>query len=306
MARALRIACACALVLLLGVCALGFAYEPNTALPAGFRGRHVSVSGVPLRVLQEGSGRDVLLIHGSPGSIEDWSSLMPTLRRQARVTAFDRPNHGYSGATGDDSLAHHADMALSLIAKLGLRDVVVVGHSYGGATALAMALAAPASVAAYVVLDSATYTASRRPTAIFHVLRVPGLGTGLARLSGERLAAPRIAAGIREQYRNDPPASFIELRTRIWSSPKVTRAIAGETLGAPAFLAAQSPRYPQIRARVRIVAQADDALRRESAARLHRDIPGSTLRLLPNTGHYVQFERPAEVLEEIGAALSDR
>jgi pimeloyl-ACP methyl ester carboxylesterase len=298
------------LVVLIALAALalfGATYTPSTTIPAGFVGAHVKVHGIDVRVLQEGQGPDVLLIHGSPGSIEDWGPIRDGLRGVARVTAFDRPGNGYSGVTGEYSTAHNAEVALALIEQLGLREVTVVGHSYGGSTALAMALRAPARVKSYVILDSATYMPGRKATPLFYVLMVPGLGTGLARLSGEQLAAPRIRAGIVEQFNGrQPPAGFVELRTRIWSNPKVTRTIAAETIGAGESLAAQSPRYPEIKKPVRIVSQTDSPMRKQSAERLQRDIRGSTLRLLPGSGHYVQFDRPAEVLEEIRAALSAR
>lgn len=286
------------------LCVAGLLYEPNVEIPAGLAGRHVSIGGVPIRVQQEGQGPDVLLIHGSPGSLEDWSSIVPLLAGEARVTRYDRPGQGYSGDTGEYSLAHNADIALALIDTLGLHDVVVAGHSYGGGTALAMALRAPKSVKAYVVIDSATYEPSRPVTVLYRMLTVPAFGFGLARALGPSLAAPRIAAGIAEQFQGQVPPGFVDLRTRIWSTPKVTHAIAAETAGSRAYLALQNTRYGEIHAPLHIVAEADNDFRRTTAEQLHGDVAGSTLRLLPGTGHYVQFEKPQEVAEEIRAALS--
>src|SRR5687767_7719485 len=58
---------------------IGAIHTPNTEIPAGVAGHHVTVAGVPLRVLQRGSGPDVLLIHGSPGCVEDWTPLIDAL-----------------------------------------------------------------------------------------------------------------------------------------------------------------------------------------------------------------------------------
>jgi pimeloyl-ACP methyl ester carboxylesterase len=298
-----------ALALVVGALALvlvaaGVTYTPNTDIPPGLGGTHILVEGIPIRVLQEGSGPDVLLIHGSPGSLEDWTPIRRALKRHARVTSFDRPNNGFSGYSGEASLEHNADIALAIIDAMKLEDVTVVGHSYGGSTALAMAVRSPARVKSYVVLDSALYTSSREATPILRVLAVPGLGTGFARLVGSKLAGPRIAAGLLESFRvRKPSQEFIDQRVSIWSTPKVTVSIAEETIGSPAFLAAQSPRYPEIRRPVRMVAQAEDAFRRETAERLHREVAGSTLRLLRGTGHFVQMEKPRKVLHEIRAAM---
>jgi pimeloyl-ACP methyl ester carboxylesterase len=281
----------------------GLAYRPNTEIPEGAPGKHVLVNGVPIRVLQQGSGPDVLLIHGSPGSIEDWKPVVDALAGSMRVTAFDRPGHGYSADTGRYSYEDNADTALALVDALKLEHVVVVGHSYGGTTALAMAARSPATIDAFVVLDSAAYAPSREPDFTLRLLDVPVLGVGFGALTGSLIAPAKIRKGLIEQFSGrTPPEEFIALRTRIWSTPKVTHAIAVETLAAAESLRALSPKYPSIRRPVFIVAEADSEFRRTTAERLHGDIPGSTLELLSNTGHYVQLEKTADVVRTIRRA----
>lgn len=294
------------LFLLIGALALsGALYTPSTDIPDGFVGQPITVDGIPLRVWQEGQGPDVLLIHGSPGSVEDWIPIVNALRGEARLTAYDRPGNGFSGVTGEYSLAHNADIALEVIAAMGLKDVTVVGHSYGGATALLLATRAPAVVRSYVILDSAPYEPGRPISGLYRLLMVPGLGTGIARAFGGPLAAPRIHAGLVDAFNGrEPPPGFVDLRTRIWSNPKATHTLAAEAIGAKEFLAAQRSKYPSIRMPVRIVGQSASPIRKHNAERLAADIPGSMLRLLDGTGHYVQIERPAEVAEEIRSALA--
>src|SRR5262245_7436735 len=94
---ALRSSVAFVLLVVVGLAALGALQRPDTTLPPGARGRHVTVDGVPIRCVQAGQGRDLLLVHGSPGSIEDWDPVFDRLAQRYRVTAFDRPGHGYSG-----------------------------------------------------------------------------------------------------------------------------------------------------------------------------------------------------------------
>lgn len=301
--RALAAFAVVVLLLLGGIAFAGARYEPNTDIPAGFSGRHVPVLGTPIRVRQEGAGRNVLLIHGSPGSIEDWAPVFDSLSASFSLTAFDRQGNGFSGDTGDYSPKDNARTALALVRALKLEHVVVVGHSYGGSTALAMALEHPPEVDAYVIVDSATYEPSREADVNLRMLDVPLLGFGFATLVGPRLAPGKIRKGILEQFRGaEPPEGFVELRTRIWSTPKVTHAIAEETLGMKPSLAAMSPGYPRITAPVFIVAEADDPFRRATAERLHRDVRGSSLDLVPGTGHYIQFQKPDAVVQAIRRA----
>jgi pimeloyl-ACP methyl ester carboxylesterase len=190
--RLLRTLTAVLALVVVAAAIAGLAHRPNIEIPEGAPGRHVMVNAVPIRVLQQGSGRDVVLIHGSPGSLEDWKPVMDALSGSLRVTAFDRPGHGYSGDAGRYSYEDNADVALAVIDALKLEHVVVVGHSYGGTTALAMAVRAPATVEAYVILDSATYKPAREGDISLRLLNVPVLGMGLGVLTGPFIAPARI------------------------------------------------------------------------------------------------------------------
>ncbi len=53
----LGLACAAA-----AICGAGLLYTPNITIPPGFAGELMEVGGVSLRVLQEGTGRDILMI----------------------------------------------------------------------------------------------------------------------------------------------------------------------------------------------------------------------------------------------------
>src|ERR1700712_3087390 len=178
LARAL-LALFLAVLLLAGVLStIGAFYQPNTQIPPDFVGQYVDIHALPIRVQQQGNGQDVLLIHGSPGSLEDFLPLFTALSGRFRVTAYDRPGHGFSGDTGKYSPSANADMAEALLAKLDLHNTIVVGHSYGGAIALALALRKPPRASAYVVLDSATYTPLRQSSPLYKLLTLPYLGIG--------------------------------------------------------------------------------------------------------------------------------
>lgn len=288
------------LLLALVLTTIGAFYRPNTQIPVGLLGQHVTVNGLPLRVYQRGTGPDVLLIHGSPGSVEDFAPIFGALGTRFRLTAFDRPGHGFSGDSGKYSPADNAEVADALLTQLELHEAIVVGHSYGGATALALALRKPARASAFVVLDSATYAPLRTLPPLYQAVGVPYFGLGVASVLGAFIAPARIRDELQKIWPS-APEEFLTLRTRIWSNPKVSHAFARESLDARAALSAQSPHYPEITQRVSILAQADDPERKRTAERLHNEIAGSTLELLPDTGHYLQFEKTSEVVRAIEA-----
>jgi pimeloyl-ACP methyl ester carboxylesterase len=287
------------------VCLAGALYTPELRVPAGLSGRYLTLGGLALRVKQEGQGRDVLLIHGSPGSLEDFAPITAALRGSFRFTSYDRPGHGYSADGGRYDLTYNAEIARALMDQLGLTRAIVVGHSYGGSTALALALQRPARASAYVVIDSAIYRRVRPEPALYRVLALPTLGVGLASLLPEREAARRIQAGLEGEFApSAPPAGFVALRRRVWTQPKVTHALAVESVAYDRTLAEQAPRYASIRAPLYVLAQRDQPVRRENAERLAREVPGAELRLVEQSGHFIQFQRPDAVIDAIRRAAA--
>jgi pimeloyl-ACP methyl ester carboxylesterase len=293
------------IVAIAGLCAYGATYHAQTDAPAGMQGQFVDVMGARTRYLQVGSGPDVLLIHGSPGSLEDWQPVIAALAPNFRVTAYDRPGNGYTASTGRYDYGYNADFALDLVRKLDLHDVVVAGHSYGGAVALAMALQTPSQVKSYVVIDSSLYHWARPKDPMYHVLAMPLLGTGIARLAADAVAPKKIRASLESMFpAGTMPPGFVEAHIPIWSQPKVTVSLANEALGSPAALNAMSPRYKQITQPVFMVGQADDPIRRDNAESLQRDLPSAQVSLVSGTGHFIQFTKTDVVVDLIRKAAA--
>jgi len=285
------------------ICGAGLLYTPNTAIPPGFAGELIEVGGVALRVLQEGTGRDILMIHGSPGILEDFDAQARALRTTYRVTRYDRPGHGFSADSARYSVEHNARTALALIEKLGLERTVVVGHSFGGTTALALALMKSPRVAAVVVLDSAVYARIRPINPLYRFLRLPVIGLGLARMVPRSATEAKVAKSIAQEFiAAAPPAVFTSTRTAVFSEPKVLHAVANEHWGSAADLERQSPHYGEIEVPVSIAAQGDDPARRATAERLAREVTSAELLLLSACGHFVQIEQASAVTDLIRRA----
>src|ERR1044071_9649193 len=110
-----------------GVALYGATYRPQTELPAGLQGQFADVMGVRTRYLQVGHGPDVLLIHGSTGSLEDWAAVRDALAPIFRVTTYARPGHGYPATGLCYDFVYNADFASALIQTLHLQQPVVAG-----------------------------------------------------------------------------------------------------------------------------------------------------------------------------------
>lgn len=97
----------------------------------------------------------VLLIHGSPGSLQDFRALGSRLGENRRVIVPDLPGFGASRARLPDySARSHAAWLSSLLDALAIDRVQVVGFSMGGAVALELAARDPERVVSLAMVSA--------------------------------------------------------------------------------------------------------------------------------------------------------
>jgi pimeloyl-ACP methyl ester carboxylesterase len=129
-------------------------------------GKFIDVEGVRIHYLDEGTGPPLLLIHGLAGQMHNFThSLLGKLKDDFRVVILDRPGNGYSAPSSDASAALGAQARIisSFCRALGLERPLIVGHSLGGAIALALALNHPEHVAGLALLAPVTQPPQRVP-----------------------------------------------------------------------------------------------------------------------------------------------
>lgn len=131
-------------------------------------GRFVTVMGNRLHLLEAGKGPTLLLIHGLGGVAQNYGyRVMGDLARDFHVVAVDRPGSGYSVRHPRSSagLDVQADVMASLIETLGMGKPMIVGHSLGGAVALATALRHPDRVSGLALIAPLTHAPEVVPKA---------------------------------------------------------------------------------------------------------------------------------------------
>jgi len=255
----------------------------------------VTIGSMALNVRQEGVGPDVLLIHGCPGMAEDWDNLLPEIVGNYRVTSYDRPGFGKSeGSNIEYSMDQNADIALGLIDELGLENPVVVGHSYGAAVALNMALKQPNSMKAIVLVGAAPYEAADIPRDC-HILALPLVGPACARWASTRTAPKKIKESLEVLFQPDSvPSGFLNKRMKLWSRPKVLVSLSKELVHYNRDTDRMSSDYGKIHKPVYILSGKKDP-DYPQAVQLKQEIPNSKLIPLDNTGHYPMVTQPEEV-----------
>jgi pimeloyl-ACP methyl ester carboxylesterase len=127
------------------------------------QGGFLDLEGARLHVLDRGRGPPVVLIHGLGGQLGHFAhSLVGRLTGDFRVIAFDRPGSGYSSPVAG-GIGEQAAILARAIRALKLGKPLIVGHSLGGAVALALALDEPDCVGGLALIAPATYPIERAP-----------------------------------------------------------------------------------------------------------------------------------------------
>lgn len=115
----------------------------------------IVLRGNQIHYQQLGRGPDVLLIHGLFCNIAFWwFHVAPRLAETRRVTALDLRGHGFSGMPAAGYRAVDlADDVVALMDHLQMSEAHVIGHSFGGAVALALAALHPERVSRLTLAD---------------------------------------------------------------------------------------------------------------------------------------------------------
>jgi len=108
-----------------------------------------------LHYQQLGTGKDIILIHGLFGRLENLNMVAKSLAENYRVTSVDVRNHGDSF---HDSVMDYSAMAqdiVNIMQHLSIKSAIVLGHSMGGKIAMELALTKPDLVEKLIIADIA-------------------------------------------------------------------------------------------------------------------------------------------------------
>lgn len=271
-------------------------------------GAFLVIDGHRVHYVIEGSGPDLVLIHGASGNTRDYTfDMVDRLKDRYRVIVFDRPGLGYTDRIDPEgaSVAQQADLLASAAVELGAERPILFGHSYGGAVALAWAVNRPENLSALVVSAAASNTWSTGLGLYYSVLSHP---------IGQRIVIPLLTAWVPERVVNQQvdavfapqsaPEGYAEHIGPGLTLRRVSmRANALQRANLLDEIAAQVPRYGEIAVPTEILhGDADDTVFLVIHSEpLSRQIPDARLTVLDGIGHM-----PHHVAPEATDAAIDR
>lgn len=229
--------------------ALYGAYAARLAPPEG---RFVTVDGVRLHYVDKGAGPPIILIHGLAGNVRNFThSLVDKLADQYRVIAVDRPGSGHSDRDlRGFTLSGQAGLIARLLETLEIDSAIVVGHSLGGAVALALALDHPARVRTLALIAPLTMVEAV-PPAVFKRLFIasPRMRHFIASVIGVPFGISKAEQVLRAVFAPEPvPAGFATVGGGVLANrPKAIFTASTEVTEVGNQLTAQTDRYAKLR-----------------------------------------------------------
>lgn len=242
------------------------------------------ISHAPAIVLVHGAGsrhRDWPHEWRQPTSVTQLYDLKPTThqRRLANypVYAFDLPGHGRSDPPSRNSIDEYAQDVIEFIEALGLQQVVIVGHSMGGAIVQTIGIHQPSNLAGLILIG----TGARLP--------VPDII-----LDGWLTDFPKTVRLIMElSWHKRTTAYFKQMATRrLLDNPPTV--VYGDFLACNEF--DLSDRLAQIRVPTLVIGSTTDRMTPLKYSEfLAEHIPNARLAVIKEAGHYMTVEKTEQV-----------
>jgi pimeloyl-ACP methyl ester carboxylesterase len=265
-------------------------------------GSFVQLAGVKLRYLERpGAEPAVVLIHGLPGTAEDFEDVTPLIAGH-RTIAIDRPGYGFSTG-GYFTFDRQLQAVHEVIEKFHLGRPVLVGHSYGGTISLGYAERHPGGVRGLVLVDAAAGDCPRhdnvftRAQARFiQAIELPVIAQ-VADVTFSQLVRTASAEPAESEAFSPAPVNPKHRHRVLAINLKHgnLEAYAGEVLAANKEIETVNRGLATLRVPTVVIQGAQDKLVKPQCGQsIASSVPGAKLQMVPG-GHMAPYTHPAVV-----------
>ena len=247
----------------------------------------------------------IVFLHGFGASVETWRDIQSQLSKGNTLIFLDLKGFGLSTKPDDGkySLEDQAEIVLAFLKAHKLRDITLVGHSYGGAVSIFTYLRdrsghAPGIIRRLILIDASAYV--QEFPYFIDILRKPFINWIVMNLIPTQITASLILhylfyndSNLSEEritryaeYFDQPGSynSFVECAKQIVPAHPDSISALIKTIAVPTLI---------------IWGANDPAIPLEEGKRLHQDIRNSKLVVIPKCGHIPPEESPEECLNAI-------
>jgi pimeloyl-ACP methyl ester carboxylesterase len=268
-------------------------------------------------------GLTVVLSHGYALEQAAWHHQRKALRDVARVVTWDQRSHGRSQrAAAHTHVIEHLARDLKIVLDVVAPDqpVIIIGHSMGGMTTMALADAHPELFGPRIrgvgMVSTSAGSLAQVPLGLPHVVSrftrpiVPTVANALVSqkeiVERTRRAASDLALLLTRRYSfgSDVSADTVEFVSSMLSATPID--VVAEFL--PTFDSHELSHALAVLQKVEtmvLVGSRDLLTPVEHSHHIVRHVPGAELHVIPDTGHMVALEKP-EIVNEHILALVDR
>jgi len=253
------------------------------------------VDGLAVHYVRQGRGPSIVLLHGLGGFAESWRGTLDALAKRADVLALDLPGFGLSAKPRTRyDLDFFTRVLHGFLDVTGVGQASLVGHSLGGAVAVAYALTRPARVDRLALVSAVVPGFDFRPSWLYRMATIRGLGEIGALCAARPLYRAALARcfhapvarevdalvdwSYAERTAWDAKAAYLatlrHVRADFEGRAAAYRRVAG-TLGLPVLLVhgRQDPVVPAVH-----------------CANVSKGFPRASVRWLDACGHFPQLE----------------
>jgi pimeloyl-ACP methyl ester carboxylesterase len=255
-----------------------------------------------LAYIDEGKGPSTLVfIHGLGSFIPAWEHNIVQLKKHFRCLALDLPGHGNS-VRGDHpfSIYYYAEVVASFVQQLKLKNVILVGHSMGGQISVIFSIRYPSLLnklvlAAPAGIEKFTPSEVQMMKSFWNMMDLGNAGSwqwsaGLKNnFYRSSVLADKISADMINVMQSGNRAEFMKMmQLSMWGILDEPVDEMLHLISVPVLLVfgEKDVLIPN----PYLHSYSTEQLAREAVGK----IPGAELLMIPNCGHYVQYENPEE------------
>lgn len=130
------------------------AWVDTTIYP--FANKYIEIDGQTMHYVDEGQGETVVFVHGTPSWSFEWRHLIKELSTSFHCIAPDHIGFGLSDKPKEYNYtsAQHAQNLEAFILKMGLKNITLIVHDFGGPIGLSYAIKYPENIKQLVIFNS--------------------------------------------------------------------------------------------------------------------------------------------------------